>query len=608
MDDYSREQIRRRMLKRVSMLWDIPDIEHVDSLVKLMVEAMAEEIFMLAGEVGDLDERLLSKLTACMTPAIALTARPAHAILRATPVDPTESIGYETVFEYKESKLLRKYNLNRLCFTPIAPFELVKARIGFINIGGRLYEYGEGNRKSPVGAPVKQTPSFNNVVWLGIDADPGIHRLDNVSFYLDFTNVEDKYRYIQMLPYTRWTLRDKELEIRAGLRREQTGDNGDYVFNKDAVNQVFADLQTHYDPYYITVTEITVEQPENAPAEWAGSYSEQTLSRLSTPLLWIKIRFPDSVPFEILEYLQAGINLFPVANMSRRRLSQKMTDLSVFTLLDTDTNECFMEVESVRDSLGKVYEALPSEDIPAGSLSRGTYSIRMGGIEQYSHTTETESTLLRLTDIVRDRHLFSNGRADSEFNQMVNNMVALNEQLVHAVKALPRKTEPRYYIVIDKGAPGETLFVDYWVTAGDVINGFKPSVLLTASENATAFEEAVYFYTPLRGGGRSPSTEKIRDVHRYMLSSRDRIVTESDILNFCQAEYGEYINKIKVRPGAGVGVNPRQGLVRTKDIYIGINTERACGLSEENFKLDLLCKLQKRSPEIFNYRIFIDNE
>lgn len=608
MNDYSREQIRRRMLRRVSMLWDIPDIEYADPLVKLMVEAMAEEIFMLAGEMDDLDERLLSKLTAAMTPAVALAAHPAHAILHVTPATPTESIGHETVFEYKDSRLLRKYNLNRLCFTPVAPFELVRARIRFINIGGRLYEYGGDNRKSTVGVPEKQTPAFNNVVWLGIDADPEIRRMDNVSFYFDFANAEDKYRYIQILPHTRWTLGDKELEIRPGLRREQTADSDGHVFGKDAVNQVFAGLQAHYDPHYITVTEITAEQPENAPAEWAGSYPEHTLSRLSTPLLWIKIRFPDSVPFEMLEYLQAGINLFPVANMSRRTLSQKMTDLSVFTLLDTDTNEYFMEVGSVRDSLGKIYEALPSGDIPGGSPSRGTYSIRRGGVEQYSRTTDTASTLLRLTDIVRDRHLFSNGRADREFNQTVNNMVAMNEQLAGAAKALPRKTEPRSYIVIDKGTPGETLFVDYWVTAGDVVNGFRSSVPLSAAENTTAFEEAIHFYTPLRGGCGSPSTEKIRDVHRYMLSSRNRIITECDILNFCRAEYGEYISKIEVRPGACVGVNPGQGLVRTKDIHIAIDTERACGLPEEDFKLELLNKLRKRSPESFNYRIFIDNE
>lgn len=595
------------MLRRVSILWDIPDIEHVDSLVKLMVEAMAEEVFTLAGEVGNLDERLLSKLTACMTPAIALSARPAHAILQATPATLTESIGNKTVFEYKESKLLRKYNLNSLCFTPIAPFELVKARIRFINIGGRLYEYGGDNRKSPVGVPEKPTPVFNNIVWLGIEADPGIRCLEDISFYFDFANMEDKYRYIQVLPYSRWTLRDKELETRPGLRRVKAEDN-DSIFGKDAVNQVFADLQTHYDPYYITVTEITAEQPENAPKEWSDIYSEHTLSRLSVPLLWIKIQFPDSVPFEILEYLRAGINLFPVANMSHRTLSQKMTDLSVFTLLDTDTNEYFMEVESVRDSLGKVYEAFPAEDIPTGSPFRGTYSIRRGGVEQYSHTTDIDSTLMRLTDIVRDRYLFSNGSADRELNQLVNKMVILNEQLVHAIKALPHKTEPRSYIVIDKGTPSETLFVDYWVTAGEVVNGFKPSASLTIVENATAFEEAVHFYTPLLGGCGSPSTEKIRDVHRYMLASRDRIFTECDILNFCQAEYGEYINKIEVRPGAGVGLNPRQGLVRTKDIHIVINTERAGGLPEEDFKLELLCRLKKRSPESFNYRIFIDNE
>ena len=83
MNENSREKIKLRMLKRISQLWDIDQTQNIDPIVKLLTEAMAEEIFKLSGELNSIDDRLLSKLTKSTTPVNYLAARPTHALMQA---------------------------------------------------------------------------------------------------------------------------------------------------------------------------------------------------------------------------------------------------------------------------------------------------------------------------------------------------------------------------------------------------------------------------------------------------------------------------------------------------------------------------------------------
>lgn len=605
MSEYSREKIKLRMLKRIAMIWDISDIEHVDPVVRLLIEAMAEEIFILAGEISNLDDRLLSKLSVSMTPVPYLTARPAHAILSAYPTDATVTIDRDTFFEYKESRLLRRYNLSSICFTPIVPFELVKAKIRFVNVEDRLYKYSEGCRKSIAGYVQEHDEKLNNIVWLGIEVSPEIASLKSFSFYFDFLNVEGKRQYLQSLPYTQWSVSGKEVPFEQGLGGANTSGKPSYC--KEQTEIVLSDLHTIYDSHYVTLKDVSVDARENYPKDWERFYQEDVLAQFTEPLLWIKITFPPSVPGDILDHLRIGINLFPVANMSKRTTVQQMTDVSMFMPLDTGRNECFIEVESVTDSSGKVYDLLSSGDYQESDKKRGTYSLRQGGVEQYSKTNDAKSAILRLADIIRDRNMFSNSKAEAEFQQMVNDILASTDKISNAIEALEKTTEVKSYIIVDKGAPGESLIADYWVTNGDVINNFKPTVSLTPEHHySAALEENIYFLTAVQGGASPPSIERIKDVHRYMLTTYDRIFTKHDILNYCRAEYGQYIKDIEIKSGAAIGRRPCQGLIKTIDIHIVIVGTRILGLSNEDFKSELQCKLEKRSPESFNYRIFIN--
>lgn len=589
MNEYSREKIKLRMLRRIASLWDISDVEHVDPVVKLLIEAMAEEVFMLAGEVSDLDDRMMAKLSVSMTPVTCLTARPAHAILSAMPTDTTVRIDSDTIFEYKESRLLRRYNLNSIFFTPVAPFELIRAKVNLLSIGNRLYRCDRDCRKNLVALAEKDDEYFRNTVWIGLELSPDITGKHDLCFYFDFAQVEDAGKYLRLLPYTRWTIDGKEPEITQGLDKEaQDGE-----------------LRSLYDLHYITLQDVSTDNRKPYPDEWELYYAGEALAGCSAPLLWMKMAFPESIPGDVLEHLKVGINMFPVANISKRTMTRKMTDVSMFMPLHAGKNEYFVRIDSVKDSSGKVYESL-SGDAGGATAGKGIYSLRRGGVETYSHTNDSKSAILRLVDIITDRHMFSHNKTEAELEQMVDKVLVLTDRISNMVNSLNGETDSKSYIVVDRTTPGETLIADYWVTNGEVINNFKPIVPLYANGHSAALEEGIYFLTPVRGGSAPPSIDRIKDLHRYMLTSHDRIFTKHDIVNFCKAEYGHAIEDVEVKPGVAIGLKPRQGVMKTIDVYIKRAAARS-DLSGEELRKGLMCKLEARSPDSFNYRIFITN-
>lgn len=590
MNEYSREKIKLRMLRRIASLWDISDVEHVDPVVKLLIEAMAEELFMLAGEVSDLDDRMMAKLSVSMTPVTCLTARPAHAILSAMPTDTTVRIDSDTVFEYKESRLLRRYNLNSIFFTPVAPFELIRAKVNLLSIGNRLYKCDRECRKSLVALAEKDDEYFRNTLWIGLELSPDITDKHNLCFYFDFAGVEDAGKYLRLLPYTRWTIDGREPEFTQGLDKEAQDE----------------ELRSLYDLHYITLQDVVTDSRKKYPDEWEPYYSREALAGCSTPLLWMKVVFPDSIPGDMLDYLKVGINMFPVANISKRTMTRKMTDVSMFMPLHAGKNEHFVRIDSVKDSSGKVYEPL-SRDAGGATAVKGIYSLRRGGVETYSHTNDSKSAILRLVDIITDRHMFSHNKTEAELEQMVDKVLVLTDRISNMVNSLNGETDSKSYIVVDRSNPGETLIADYWVTNGEVINNFKPIVPLYATGHSSALEESIYFLTPVRGGSAPPSIDRVKDLHRYMLTSHDRIFTKHDIVNFCKAEYGCVVEEVEVKSGVAIGLKPRQGVVRTIDVYIKRAPAGSSALSGEELKKGLMCKLEARSPDSFNYRIFITN-
>lgn len=600
----TREEIKLRMLKRIAQLWDVERPEHLDPIVGLLTEAMSEEIFMLSGELSNTDDRLLSKLSAALTPVHYLAARPSHAIMRAYPTEATFCIDSDAVFTYRESKTLRKYNVSYLDFTPVVPYTLIKGMIKYLNICGRMYEYSEDFRRNSMAYPIKNGTALNNTVWIGIDTESDVASLDNLSLYFDFLNIKDKHSYLKLLSKAKWSVNSENITVEYGIRSKK--DISRHVpYKKDAIGFITSDIRALYDEHYITLrsesyTKVTF------PKELEGVYNTETEAQFTMPLFWIKIEFPASVSKDVLEDIRVGMNMFPVANISKKRLLQPMTNIPLFMPLECDKNEFFMEITSVSDSSGRVYEPGHTEKDRDDNAEVGYYALRRAGVERYSNTNDSFSTMARLIDVLRDRTLFSHSRAEDDFNRLIVEANKSINCIAHVLYESGETPQVKSYIVVDKSNQGETLFVKYLATNGAVINNFKPVSALDSNLGSAIESSQTAFVTTMRSGENDPTDESIRDKHRYMLTSKDRILTRQDIANYCCAEYGTNINSVDIKSGYRVSKDPKSGVQKTIDVHIKTKSGTIKKGELENFKSDLLCKLENRSPDSFNYQLFID--
>ncbi|MDR3340761.1 MAG: hypothetical protein LBT25_11855, partial [Candidatus Symbiothrix sp.] len=165
---------------------------------------------------------------------------------------------------------------------------------------------------------------------------------------------------------------------------------------------------------------------------------------------------------------------------------------------------------------------------------------------------------------------------------------------------------PDYLLLnLPKNDGNDTVFVEYWTTCSELANGLRAGKTLIPSFSALLKKDSCCLLNMTRGG-QSPADIAGRvDAFRYVLTTRDQIITHEDVENFCRFELGNKIIKIKVCHGVAVSPKPKEGLVRTIDIHLTPSPgyERIV----TDIQGDLLISLHRKSPDSFNYRVVIKN-
>lgn len=116
---FTKESIKARMFKQAATLYDIRNIDGMDPLIQLLIEALSGEIFKLSGDMHAIESRLLEKVASALTPHTALVAKPAHAIAAARPYTPQATVSPTDLFSYKSTEIVKKYKMKNLFFTPL---------------------------------------------------------------------------------------------------------------------------------------------------------------------------------------------------------------------------------------------------------------------------------------------------------------------------------------------------------------------------------------------------------------------------------------------------------------------------------------------------------
>ena len=159
----------------------------------------------------------------------------------------------------------------------------------------------------------------------------------------------------------------------------------------------------------------------------------------------------------------------------------------------------------------------------------------------------------------------------------------------------------------EDGAGAATLYASYWTSNCHVANHL-PFGTIFSPVQALPFRKDTCILFKASSGGKTAAKHNERiEAYRYVLTTRDQLYSITDIENFCRVTFGSRIQQVKARLGVSVSHKQKEGLIRTLDV---------CQTPSEGYRELLLDpvrqgelkeELEKRSPELYNYRIMIES-
>ncbi|WP_181215337.1 type VI secretion system baseplate subunit TssF [Phocaeicola faecicola] len=607
-EKYNKEQIRNRMLKYAATFWGIKKAENFDPVVKLLLEALANEMYMLGEDFTAIETRLLEKTARILTPGILTSPFPAHGIVHASPVEPVYLITRESGMYYESDSLSRKLPTGSISFYPACDTLLHKADIRYMVCNDILYRIDHTLEKTMIARTERRMSP--RTVWLGMAVDDSINDLRDFSFYLDFPNLTESYEYLFLLPCTEWSVKGEQVIMQRGIyEREHVEENPIRAFfqNYDVMSIIDKEVMEIYNRHFLRVRQafpIDDSFKETLPEELYLCFKDAVREKMQDRLVWMKVHFPAHFTAEVMDELHAGTNIVPVENKLLHEQVTSLEDTFRVIPLRTESHESLLSVHSVKDSEGKSYHELLYPD-GNSKTGHGTYSIRKGGCERFDSRSAQE-LLCYLLDLLDDEtHAF--GSVPSiKLQALASQMEQLMAQMKQTADNMNEFRETPYYLMIDQLSGKGQITVKYWTTNCETGNRIQAGVDLSPNSTTYLDAKALALVSTTYGGKQAPKNRERIDIYKYGFISHGRILTQNDIASFCKKELGELLVRTEIRNGVEISPMPSEGLIRTKEVHLILREKLDEPSQEKQMKDNLRTRLSASSPDTFNYRIFIE--
>lgn len=608
----TKEDIKNRMLRNALDFWGTSNLNDIDPFAKLVLEALSSELFNVSNDLKNLENRVLNKVSRILASDYLTSALPAHAIMKAVPVETTETLSVNNHFFYrrpgKNDGNKSREETADVFFTPIGETPLFNAGIRYIFSGQRIYEYDELQHRNTV---VSTLPGYNateNALWIGIECAPQLNTLKNAGIFFEWPGYSLNEDFYKLLAVAKCHVGDDELEITSGLFYSEDHDkqHRPVFYEQNIINQITGDIKAHYNNRFITLTDDRLDNiaalKVQHPAAFAGVFNQNDLNRLK-PCVWLKFTFPAAISLQVIDDLEVSINCIPV--MNRRLFEQKFRLKNINNIIPVKPtgHDHFLAVKDLRDDHNVFYYEIPYEQ--SNLNTEGSYSIRNGGAERFD-TRSAHEVIAYLFELLRDEKAAFAAYGNDFLNNVLKNLEQNLSLIEKKSRGVNGATELINYLVVKPQNNSNMMYLQYWTTLANEANHIRRGAKLQQFESVKIKADSIRLVTTTVGGRSSLGSAERIQAYKYGLTTKDRIVTNADLISFCYYELGNKIEDVKLSTGVSISSNPKEGLKRTTDIHI--KPVKAQGLSNDewNTLLSLLkSKLESRSIANVSYRIFI---
>lgn len=600
----SKEEIKDSMIRTALDYWNIRKVENLDPLVRLLIEALAKQLHNVSDDIADIETRVMRRLSEVLLPDVVTVVRPSHAVVHAETVNEDLNTSLYDGFSTVAPSMCRRDGRN-LSFYPVCQTKLRRGDVRMIVAENSVYEVlPDQNKRLLLKTPI--APERVNKVFVGLEFKERNISLSNLSLYFDFPNTDRRRDYLHYLSSAIFRFNGEVLHVSRGLHTEgeiekchlQTVFDG--LRNDQIVNENIVD---YYKMNYVTIESPIVATSQNfvkVPTGFKMTGVDGFPDVFNKDLIWLEIDLLSQFTSSVVADMQVSINTFPVANKELRKLNSLVKkDFGVIPLPVRDS-ESFFDVIEVTDEYGNVYNKANGYKTGRSDMS---YTLRQGGCESFDKR-DARDFLIRLQGAMEEewsRFAVSEGRNSAESE-------ALIEQLLRKIERRTQndacQNELPYYLFVEPQKPTSYFYLKYWTSYGTLANGMRLGQTLNPTGDSYGEYAHPIFLTTTVNGMAPPSERERIAKFKYILGSRNRIVTNNDIKNFCFSECREELSDVEIRKGISRSLEPGCGFQRTIDVFLILKNKEMSESQKENLSDDMRDRLVGQSPMTFNYRVF----
>ena len=605
----NQEQIKNRMIKRASRMWGYSELESesaFDPVLELLLSACASELEKLRFEQENSRARITDRILEIIFPNQIVGVVPSQTLLQLTPVENNVQLS-----RYNHFKAIKKtqniydptqVNTKDIYFSPTLEMKLTTAQVKYLLYGNKVLQQESFFYQEEIARSEMNIPSGE--FWIGIHA-PGVEKLEDLCFYIDVNNKEQKEFFTYYLQQVKVFSEGKEYELVEGYNVPTNSIEYENIISKNytGIDAIYNEVNQFYQANFFTLKGTIypkTEEEKSVATTLLENYFLDHKFITEKDIIWLQFKFYEVITPKVLENVRIALNCVPAINIRNTEDYKRIKgQLTIYPITGEDS---FLDIDYISDNYKKRYDV-------KNYLSDDNISIvlRRGGVARFDERNALEH-LQHLLGLIREETasfsaIGNDFAIEEELKQIGQNLASIYQN----IKEKNLSLNPNPYLIFSSNNKEMDMnfTISYWHTAAEEGNDIKTGISLVCdSENKTAISKAIVV-KPSFGGRRGLTTsDKILE-YRNALLSRGRIVTIADVKTFAKSHFKHTIKGLEVQKGTKKEVSLKGGFKRTIDIYLNKNKEVEVSETEwEYLKNSFLIKLEKASTNIYPYRIF----
>ena len=617
MESPTKDEIKDRLIRRAAETWGVDEMEiefSFDPIVGILFDACAHEFERISDTIKTSRTKVTERLVDLLTPEISVTAKPAHAVMHALPVDARMMINARSQFYHRKRKPIftneERDAYEDFSFCPAGDFTINNCNLKFVAYPDRIIKYGNHRALPYLKKSDFSSQPETNCMYLGIAPNKEVKSINQLLCYFDLLNFSQKELLAHHIGIASWSLNDTPLRIVKGYN-ESMGIQDDFSgYINESIQSKIGFYETYvkefYEDHFYTIDASLpiADHLKRYPKTFENFLSEKHLQQFDEDLLWIKIEFSTVVSTTMLQNLHTHINCFPVINKKSQTVNKRLQ--TYFNILPLKVgNDFFFDMQDITGDSGNTYytqnRGPKDKDHPLAYL-------RFGGVSRFDERDASE--LLNYTlDVLKEDSVAFSTLGDDYIDENLKELKKIVSRIDQKIELRDYAKHKIPYLIVNKNSvqknKDRNVFVNYWTTAGQRANKINPFVKLTAV-SGTAFQtDSMILITGTLGGKDEPSPSEKIYAYREQVLSKGRIITRQDIVQHCYGIYKSSITRVSVEKGVMVSQAQGVGYTPTTDIYITKNEEIEYSDDDwSHLKKELMISLRVRSANVLPFRVF----